>query len=102
MALKFLPNTAITSMVMNDTVYAYAQVYDGDLYELSGYMKAASPQSVYTHDKKKSSFALSRVESDELTTNAPKMFTPVAAAPFTQNIRDPKTIRVSTLSSLLH
>lgn len=88
-------------MEMGGTIYAYAQVYEGDLYEISGHMKTTSPQ-VYTHDKKKSGFAVDRIESDEIAVNAPKMFTPVAAAPYTTLASGTKNIRVRTLSTRMH
>ncbi len=71
-------------MEMGGTIYAYAQFYEGDLYEICGSMTTTSPQ-VYTHDKKKSMFAVVRIESGNIAANAPKMFTPVAAAPYTKN-----------------
>ena len=105
MSLKLLPNTAITSMKMGGTIYAYAQVYKGDLYEICGHMKTTSPQ-VYTHDKKKSGFTVERIESDAIAgtiaANAPKMFPPVAAAPYTKNASGTKNIRVRTLSPRKH
>ena len=89
---KYLPTTAITSMVMNSDVYAYAQTYSGDVFEIKG-----SVGDTYKYNKQHSGIALVRLDDDDkLAQKAPKLFTPVAAAPFNGSGRksDAKNTRV--------
>lgn len=99
MAVRYLPTTAITSMVMNDTIYAYAQVYEGDLCEVAGHTKTENGKSTYVHDKRNFAFAVTRVEGDTVVSNAPKLLTPLAAAPFNPSKNNRKNTRVSLSDS---
>ncbi|KAI1097944.1 hypothetical protein F4804DRAFT_326090 [Jackrogersella minutella] len=93
MSIKYLPTTGITSMVTNKHVYAYAQVYEGDLCELVGSMRVEEGQPVYGYEKQKFAFAVTRLNGNKVVLNAPKMFTPIAAAPFASRKSSDKNTR---------
>ncbi|KAH8764664.1 hypothetical protein F5882DRAFT_269729, partial [Hyaloscypha sp. PMI_1271] len=93
MSVKLLPNTSITSIVMNGRIYVYAQLNNGDLYEFKGHIKPASPQPIYIYDKKNLKIITTRLKDNELAANALKLFTPIAAVPYTRRANETKTER---------
>jgi len=79
---SFLPDTALTSLVAGSKIYTYAQTESGSLLELEGNLERIdAPVDTYSYDR--STRVVRRYQNDRITNNAPKLFTPLAAADFT-------------------
>lgn len=90
MSLKFLPDSGITSMVMGNDVFAYAQTYEGDIYQFAGNVEKSSE---FYASRKKSNVIIERLKGSIPRSDAPKLFTPIAAVAFTDNLDKPMTER---------
>ena len=86
MSIKLLPDSRITSMVMGSDIYAYAQTYDGDVYQFVGAVENAV---TYYGQRKKSGVIIERMRGSKTGPNAPKLFTPLAAVSFTDDLNKP-------------
>lgn len=96
---SFLPDTALTSLGTNNKIYTYAQTESGSLLELEGNLERIdAPVDTYSYDR--STRVVRRYQNDRITNNAPKLFTPLAAADFTPNKSAQKDTRVGILASL--
>jgi len=96
---SYLPDTALTSLVTGNDIYTYAQTDSGSLIELQGSLERVdAPVDTYSYDK--SRIVIRRYRNDNRTNNAPKLFTPVAAADFAPRKSDQKDTRASSLSLL--
>lgn len=70
----YLPDTSITSMAKGGKdVYAYVQIMSGALVECQG-----TVDDVYIFDQ--NNHVLSRYRNKQIVPDAPKLFTPLAAA----------------------
>ncbi|PUU72515.1 hypothetical protein B9Z19DRAFT_1009408 [Tuber borchii] len=79
---SFLPDTSLTSLVTGNKIYTYAQTQSGSLLELEGNLERIdAPVDTYSYDR--STRVVRRYQNDRITNNAPKFFTPLAAADFT-------------------
>ena len=97
MPIHLLPDSSITTMVMGGDVYAYAQTYDGDIYQFIGNV---SNSSAFYGNRKKFHVIIERLSRDTPLPNAPKLFTPIAAVSFTDNLNQPMSEIVSYLRHL--
>jgi hypothetical protein len=97
MALKLLPDSSITSMVMGNDVFVYAQTYEGDIYQFVGNVENSSE---FYSSRRKSNVIIERLKGRNLNPNAPKLFTPIAAVSFTDHLNKPMTERVGNLRHL--
>jgi hypothetical protein len=80
--VQYLPDTALTSMVMGNKIYTYAQTYSGSVIELRGNLeRIEAPVDTYSYDR--SNIVVRRYHNNKRTPNHPKFFTPLAAADFT-------------------
>ena len=99
--VNYLPDTALCSMVVGDIVYTYAQSETGSLHELHGTLERIN-DPVETYSYESSTIVVRRYRHGVETDNAPKLFTPLAAAAFTPRKADLKTERVSNLHFRTH
>lgn len=97
MSLKFLPDSGITSMVMGNEVFAYAQTYEGDIYQFVGNVEKSTE---FYASRKKSNVIIERLKGSSPRSDAPKLFSPIAAVAFTDNLNKSMTERVSNLRHL--
>ena len=97
MPIHLLPDSSITTMVMGGDVYAYAQTYDGDIYQFIGNVPNSS---AFYGNRKKSHVIIERLIRDTPLPDAPKLFTPIAAVSFTDNLNQPMSEKVSNLRHL--
>lgn len=76
---NYLPDTALTSLAIGKEVYTYAQTEEGELIECRGQMKLVrGVADIYSYMF--TSHVIARHEDDEVAVDAPKLFTPLAAA----------------------
>lgn len=97
MSLKLLPDSRITSMVMGNDVFAYAQTYDGDIYQFVGNVENSS---TFYGARKKSNVIIERLKGNNPTPTAPKLFSPIAALSFTDYLNKPMNEKVGRLRHL--
>jgi hypothetical protein len=89
---SYIPDTPLTSMVMGNNIYTYAQNDSGSLLELRGNLERIdAPVDTYSYHE--SRIVVRRYRNERITSNAPKFFTPLAAVDFTPRRSDPKTTR---------
>jgi hypothetical protein len=94
---SYLPDTALTSMVMGNAIYTYAQTNTGSLIELQGSLERIdAPVDTYSYDR--SLLVVRRLRNATLTPNRPKLYTPMAAADFTPRKFDQRDTRASSRS----
>ncbi|KAH6617430.1 hypothetical protein F5144DRAFT_586428 [Chaetomium tenue] len=86
MSAVLLPDSRITSMVMGNDIFAYAQAYDGDLYQFVG---AVEDGVAYYGQRRKSGVIIERLRGSKPGPNAPKLFTPLAAVSFVDELNKP-------------
>ena len=94
MSIKLLPDSSITTMVMGSDVYAYAQTYEGDIYQFVGNVENSS---VFYGSRKRSNVIIERLRGKNPKPDAPKLFTPIGAVSFTDNLNQPMSEKVSYL-----
>ena len=97
MSIKLLPDSSITTMVMGDDVYAYAQTFEGDIYQFKGGVQDS--KAFYTI-RKKSNVIIERLRGQNPMPDAPKLFTPIGSVSFTDNLNQPMSEKVSYLCHL--
>jgi len=73
-------------MVMGNDIFAYAQAYDGDIYQFVGAVENAV---TYYCQRKKSGVIIERMRGSKPGPNAPKLFTPLAAVSFVDELNKP-------------
>jgi hypothetical protein len=96
---SYLPDTSLTSLVTGNDIYTYAQTDGGSLIELRGSLERIdAPVDTYSYDRSK--IVIRRYRNDIPTKNAPKLFTPIAAADFAPRRSDRKDTKASSLSLL--
>ncbi|KAF1998464.1 hypothetical protein P154DRAFT_546783 [Amniculicola lignicola CBS 123094] len=95
-SLKLLPDSGLSSMVMGNDIYAYAQTYDGDIYQFVGNVRNSS---TFIRSKRKSNVIIERLEGSAPKDDAPKLFTPIAAVSFTDELNRSMTERLINLST---
>jgi hypothetical protein len=91
MSVVLLPDSRITSMVMGNDIFAYAQAYDGDIYQFVGAVENAV---TYYGQRKKSGVIIERMRGSKPGPNAPKLFTPLAAVSFVDELNKPMAEKV--------
>ena len=96
-SLKLLPDSRITSMVMGNEVYAYAQTYEGDIYQFVGSVENSLE---FYSSRRKSNVIIERLRGSIPKPDAPKLFSPIAAVSFTDSLNKPMTERVGNLHHL--
>jgi hypothetical protein len=97
MSLKLLPDSRITSMVMGNNVFAYAQTYDGDIYQFVGNVENSS---AYSGSRRKSNVIIERLKGSNPTPTAPKLFSPIAAVSYNERLNTPMSEKVGNLRHL--
>lgn len=90
MPIKLLPDSSITSMAMGNDVYAYAQTYDGDIYQFVGNVENST---AFYGSRRKSNVIIERLRGNNPRPGAPKLFTPIAAVSFTERLNQPMNER---------
>ena len=91
MAIKLLPDSSITTMVKGSDVYAYAQTYEGDIYQFVGNVENSS---AFYGSRKRSNVIIERLRGNDPKPDAPKLFTPIGALSFTDNLNQPMSEKV--------
>ena len=91
MAIKLLPDSSITTMVKGSDVYAYAQTYEGDIYQFVGNVENSS---AFYGSRKRSNVIIERLRGNNPKPDAPKLFTPIGALSFTDNLNQPMSEKV--------
>ncbi|KAK3295594.1 uncharacterized protein B0H64DRAFT_424279 [Chaetomium fimeti] len=86
MSTVLLPDSRITSMVMGNDIFAYAQAYDGDVYQFVG---AVENGVTYYGQRRRSGVIIERLRGNKPGPNAPKLFTPLAAVSFADELNKP-------------
>ncbi|OAP55467.1 hypothetical protein AYL99_10440 [Fonsecaea erecta] len=89
-SLKLLPDSGITSMVMGNDIFAYVQTYEGDIYQFVGNVENSSE---FYGSRRKSNVIIERLKGKNPRPDAPKLFTPIAAVSFTDNLNKPMNER---------
>ncbi|OAL39940.1 hypothetical protein AYO20_00853 [Fonsecaea nubica] len=89
-SLKLLPDSGITSMVMGNDIFAFAQTYEGDIYQFVGNVEKSSE---FCGLRKKSNVIIERLKGKNPKPDAPKLFTPIAAVSFTDRLNKPMSER---------
>ncbi|KIW81548.1 hypothetical protein Z517_04574 [Fonsecaea pedrosoi CBS 271.37] len=89
-SLKLLPDSGITSMVMGNDIFAFVQTYEGDIYQFVGNVENSS---VFYGSRKKSNVIIERLKGMNPKPDAPKLFTPIAAVSFTDQLNKPMSER---------
>ena len=97
MAIRLLPDSSITTMVKGSDVYAYAQTYEGDIYQFVGNVENSS---VFYGSRKRSNVIIERLRGNNPKPDAPKLFTPIGAVSFTDNLNQPMSEKASYLCQL--
>ena len=92
MAIKLLSDSSITTMVMGSDVYAYAQTYEGDIYQFVGNVENSS---AFYGSRKRSNVIIERLRGNNPKPDAPKLFTPIGAVSFTDDLNKPMIEKVS-------
>ena len=92
MSIKLLPDSSITTMVKGSDVYAYAQTYEGDIYQFVGNVENSS---VFYGSRKRSNVIIERLRGNNPKPDAPKLFTPIGAVSFTDNLNQPMSEKAS-------
>jgi hypothetical protein len=88
MSVILLPDSRIASMAMANGIFAYAQNYDGDIYQFVG---ALDESVTYYGQRTKSGVIIERLRGKKPGPNAPKLFTPIAAVSFGRELNEPMT-----------
>lgn len=91
MSIVLLPDSRITSMVMGNDIFIYAQTYDGDIYQFVG---AVEDAVTYYGQRRKSGVIIERLRGSKPGPNAPKLFTPLAAVSFVDELNKPMAEKV--------
>lgn len=75
----YLPDTALTSLAIGKEVYTYAQTEEGGLIECRGHLKSVGGVAdIYSYSF--TNHVIARYEDEAVAVDAPKLFTPLAAA----------------------
>ena len=98
MSVRTLPDSGITSMVMGDDIYAYAQTYEGDIYQFMGNVENST--SRFYISRRKSTVIIERLRGITPKPDAPKLFSPLAAVSFNDYLNRPMSERVGNSSHL--
>jgi hypothetical protein len=78
-------------MVMGSDVYAYAQTYEGDINQFVGNVE----NSAFYGSRRRSNVIIKRLRGENPKPDAPKLFTPIGAVSFTDNLNRPISEKVS-------
>lgn len=100
MSVKLLPDSSITTMVKGSYVYAYAQTYEGDIYQFVGNLDDQTKE--FRGLRKKSNVIIERLRGKNPKSDAPKLFTPIGAVSFTDNLDKPMSEKVSAHDIFRH
>lgn len=92
MSIKLLPDSSITTMVTGNDAYAYAQTYEGDIYQFVGNVENSS---VFYGSRKRSNLFIERLRGKNPKPDAPKLFTPIGAVSFLEYHTGPMSEKVS-------